>query len=187
MITTKEIIICKELIDIVDDILHERVTISYENKWAFPENEYLIDVFEDIVNAHNDMLTVYCSLYSNENEALSADIRKQLKAFVAMLTEEKSHGTKLISIATRDILPNDIKQPLDLNTAQFGFHRTSPWKFVENYELNINGQSRCNTATEESPIYTAEGHRADKPMRVIYMPCNQKLKYFYVEMEGGQQ
>ena len=187
MITTKEIIICKELIDIVDDILHERVTVSYDNKWVFPESEYLIDVFEDIVNAHNHMLTVYCPLYSNENEDLSVEIRKQLKAFVATLREEKNHGMKLMSITTRDILPNDIKQPLDLNTAQFGFHRTSPWKFVENYKIISNGQVRSNTATPELPIYTAEGHRADKPMRVIYMPCNQKLKYFYVAIEGEEK
>ena len=88
MITNKEIIICKELIDIVDDILHEKVTVSDDNKFVFPKSEYLIEVFDDIVNAHNHMLTVYCPLYSDENEALSADIRKKLKAFVASIREE---------------------------------------------------------------------------------------------------
>lgn len=91
MITTKQIIICKELIDIVDDILHynlfdkETSTICDND----PKHKGIINVFNSIVDAHNAMLGVYCNLISNENEEFSC---KVLNKVIDALIEVKKEG-----------------------------------------------------------------------------------------------
>lgn len=95
MITTKEIILCKEIIDIVDDILHDKTWNQEKSTWEAPEHEYLMEVFDDIVKAHNDMLTVYCPLYSNENEEYSKQIRMKLKDFVGKLSNGEEESPKI--------------------------------------------------------------------------------------------
>lgn len=95
MITTKEIILCKEIIDIVDDILHDKTWNQEKSTWEAPEHEYLMEVFDDIVKAHNDMLTVYCPLYSNENEEYSKQIRMKLKDFVGKLSKGEEESPKI--------------------------------------------------------------------------------------------
>ena len=95
MITTKEIILCKELIDIVDDILHDKTWNQEKSTWEAPEHEYLMNVFDEIIMAHNDMLTVYCPLYSNENEEYSKEIRAKLKDFVEKLSNGEEENPEI--------------------------------------------------------------------------------------------
>lgn len=89
---------------------------------------------------------------------------------------------EITDIKTRDIHPDDIKNPQSLNTAaELGFHRTSKWMFVEYYEFLHDGKHYRRYADPKSPIYTAEGLRGDRQQRIILQPCHPKknLRFFY--------
>lgn len=88
MITDREIIICKELIDIVDDILHDKLCDEKQGKWICEQHPDMVTVLDHIVDAHNEMLSVYCDMYSTENEELSHDIRSKIKKFTDELLME---------------------------------------------------------------------------------------------------
>lgn len=90
MINTREIIVCKELIDIVDDILHERLFDEESSRMCdkAPSHKGIMDVFDSIVDAHNEMLGVYCHLYSEENEHLCGEVRKKFKELCDTIIKE---------------------------------------------------------------------------------------------------
>ena len=104
---------------------------------------------------------------------------------------------KLVEMKTRDIAVCDIAKPVDLNTAQYGFHRTSPWLFVERYSYRIVNSPyfdpnvvRTVEATSGQPIYAAEGTRHNGlPVWCILRPCHPKkqLRQLYIDREGGEQ
>jgi hypothetical protein len=90
---------------------------------------------------------------------------------------------KLKSISKRGILPTDTSQPLELDLAKYGFHRTDKWEYVENYEIIDSDQIHRCESTPEYPIYTVEGYRDERhPLIVIYKPFG-KMKYCYFDKE----
>ena len=101
---------------------------------------------------------------------------------------------KLLSIRMREIQPGDIDAPLDLNTAKNGFHRTSAWKFVEDYEVEVYEHGRFRIeSTPDNPIYAAEGYRGrendGKVMYCLVRPHHKKNQFFciYLDKEGVEQ
>lgn len=104
---------------------------------------------------------------------------------------------QLVELKTRDIAVGDIANPIDLNTAQYGFHRTSPWRFVESFSYRIVGNPRVNpdfvntiVGTAARPAYTCEGHKKDINYIYILRPLHQlrMMRSMYIPIkEGGEQ
>ena len=84
----RDLILLRELIDIADDLIHEKCFNEATGMLHLSEPEGIGDVFEDMVNAHNDMLTVFCPLladrrFSDLSDSLGAETRQALKTFVS--------------------------------------------------------------------------------------------------------
>ena len=84
MITEKEIITCKELIDAVDDILWEKLCGPNNARIVCEEHPYMVNVFNKVVDAHNNMLPIYCDNGVND-EKYSGEIRSKIKEFIKEL------------------------------------------------------------------------------------------------------
>ena len=84
----KDIILIKELIDITDDLIHEKCFNEATGMLRLSDPEGIDEVFDDIVNAHNDMLLVLSPLLANRRfnelqDRLGAETRQELKKFVS--------------------------------------------------------------------------------------------------------
>lgn len=83
-----DLILLSALIDTADDLIHEKCYNATTKMFGLSQPEGLGEVFEDLVNAHNDMLGVFCPLladrsFSELSDRLGNEIRQQLRKFVS--------------------------------------------------------------------------------------------------------
>jgi hypothetical protein len=95
---------------------------------------------------------------------------------------------KLLSIRLREIQLGDIAAPLDLNTAKNGFHRTSEWKFVVYYDVDVYEHGRVRIeSTPDNPIYAAEGYigreNDGKQKYCLIRPLHKKNQFFCIYLD----
>lgn len=104
---------------------------------------------------------------------------------------------KLINLVTRDIRPEDVKPPYNLNTAKepTRFHRTTSWKFVEYVDMSFrDGRILHKESTPEDPIYVSEGWRGynNQNNRIVeyyfFRPCHKDMNTnrWLLLKEGGE-
>lgn len=77
-----DLILLSALIDTADDLIHEKCYNATTGMFGLSQPEGLDEVFDDLVNAHNDMLGVFCS-FSELSDRLDNEIRQELRKFVS--------------------------------------------------------------------------------------------------------